>query len=66
MPEPTIHIFDNDSEADTCRKEVLPKLYDSDWKDDQILEQQTFTDGKIIKSCSRHQKTIVNRKQTVM
>lgn len=48
MPEPTIHIFDNDSEADTCRKDVLPKFYAADWKDDQILEQRTFTDGKII------------------
>lgn len=48
MPEPTIHIFDNDSEADTCRKDVLPKFYASDWKDEQILEQRTFTDGKII------------------
>ena len=48
MPEPTIHILDNDSEADTCRKDVLPKFYASDWKDEQILEQRTFTDGKII------------------
>ena len=48
MAEPTIHIFDNDSEADTCRKDVLPKFYASDWKDEQILEQRTFTDGKII------------------
>ncbi|MEO6718883.1 MAG: DEAD/DEAH box helicase family protein [Ferruginibacter sp.] len=48
MAEPTIHIFDNDSEADTCRKDVLPKLYTSEWTDEQILEQRTFTDGKII------------------
>jgi len=48
MAEPVIHIFDNDSEADTCRKDVLPKFYASDWKDEQILEQRTFTDGKII------------------
>jgi len=37
-----------DSEADTCRKYVLPKLYDSGWTDDQISEQKTFTDGRII------------------
>lgn len=43
-----IHIHDEDSEADACRKEVLPKLYESQWKDDLILEQRTFTDGKII------------------
>lgn len=48
MTEPVIHIHDDDSEADTCRKEVLPKLYASDWTDDLILEQRTFTDGKII------------------
>lgn len=48
MTEPIIHIHEDDSEADTCRKEVLPKLYASDWTDDLILEQRTFTDGKII------------------
>lgn len=48
MAEPIIHIDNQDSEADTCRKEVLPKLYASDWTDDLILEQRTFTDGKII------------------
>ncbi len=48
MSDKTIHIDNHDSEADTCRKEVLPKLYDSQWSDDLILEQRTFTDGKII------------------
>ena len=48
MTEPIIHIHEGDSEADTCRKEVLPKLYDSQWTDELILEQRTFTDGKII------------------
>lgn len=41
-------IIDHDSETDTCRKEVTPKLYDSNWSDDQILEQRTFTPGKVI------------------
>lgn len=36
------------TEADTCRKYVLPKLYSSGWSDDQISEQRTFTDGRII------------------
>lgn len=45
---PTVYICEIDSEADTCRKEVLPKLHSSDWTDDLILEQRTFTDGKII------------------
>ena len=36
------------TEADTCRKFVLPKLYAAQWTDDQISEQKTFTDGRII------------------
>ena len=36
------------TEADTCRKYVLPQLYGAGWSDDQINEQKTFTDGKII------------------
>jgi type I restriction enzyme, R subunit len=48
MSDKSIHIDDHDSEADTCRKEVLPKLYESQWTDELILEQRTFTDGKII------------------
>jgi type I restriction enzyme R subunit len=36
------------TEADTCRKFVLPKLYAAGWTDDQIREQRTFTDGRIV------------------
>ena len=36
------------TEADTRRKYVLPKLYTAGWNDDQISEQKTFTDGRII------------------
>jgi len=36
------------TEADTCRKFVLPKLYAAGWNDDQINEQRTFTDGRIM------------------
>src|SRR6266404_4136088 len=36
------------TEADTCRKFVLPKLYAAGWTDDQISEQKSFTDGRII------------------
>src|SRR2546425_10021990 len=32
----------------SCRKYVLPKLYEATWTDDQISEQKTFTDGRII------------------
>ena len=36
------------TEADTCRKYVLPKLYAAGWSDDQITEQKSFTDGRIV------------------
>ena len=36
------------NEADTCRKYVLPKLYAAGWNDDQINEQKSFTDGRIV------------------
>ncbi|MEA4879255.1 MAG: DEAD/DEAH box helicase family protein [Dehalococcoides mccartyi] len=36
------------TEADTCRKYVTPKLYAVGWNDDQINEQRTFTDGRIM------------------
>ena len=37
-----------ETEADTCRVYVLPKLYADIWTDDQIQEQHSFTDGRII------------------
>ncbi|MHC1565261.1 MAG: EcoAI/FtnUII family type I restriction enzme subunit R, partial [Candidatus Syntropharchaeales archaeon] len=36
------------TEADTCRKYVVPKLYGAGWVDEQINEQKTFTDGRIV------------------
>src|SRR5438876_1315534 len=38
------------TEADTCRKYVLPKLIDAGWDNDphSFTEQKTFTDGRII------------------
>ncbi|MCG8388854.1 MAG: DEAD/DEAH box helicase family protein [Cytophagales bacterium] len=48
MGRKKIHIIDQDTEADTCRKEVLPKLYESGWDDDKLMEQREFTDGKIV------------------
>ncbi len=41
------------TEADTCRKYVLPKLYSAGWSDDQISEQKTFTDGRIVVAGSK-------------
>jgi type I site-specific restriction endonuclease len=36
------------TEADTCRKYVLPKLYAAGWADDQISQERYFTDGRIV------------------
>jgi type I restriction enzyme R subunit len=36
------------TEADTCRKYVLPKLYDAGWNDDQIAQEKYFTDGRVV------------------
>lgn len=36
------------TEADTCRTYVVPKLHTAGWDDDQIREQVTFTDGRIV------------------
>src|SRR6266576_1059626 len=41
------------TEADTCRRYVLPKLYAAGWTDDQISEQKSFTDGRIVVAGSR-------------
>lgn len=36
------------SEADTCRKYVIKKLYAAAWEDDYIAEQRYITDGRIV------------------
>jgi type I restriction enzyme R subunit len=36
------------NEADTCRKYVEPKLYAAGWTEEQISEQKSFTDGRIV------------------
>lgn len=36
------------TEADTCRTYVVPKLRRAGWEDDQIREQVSFTDGRIL------------------
>jgi len=38
------------TEADTCRKYVLPKLYAAGWTDDQISELKSFADHSMRKS----------------
>lgn len=42
------------TEADTCRKYVLPKLYKAGWDDGQITEQRYFTDGRIVIVGKKH------------
>lgn len=42
------------TEADTCRKYVVPKLHSSGWSDDQIIEQKYFTDGRIVTTGEKH------------
>ena len=42
-----------ETEADTCRVYVLPKLYGAGWTDDQIQEQHSFTDGRIVPTAKR-------------
>ena len=44
------------TEADTCRKYVLPKIYEAGWQDDQIGEQFSFTDGQIFVNGKRAQR----------
>lgn len=42
------------TEADTCRTYVVPRLHSAGWTDEQIREQVTFTDGRIIPVGSGH------------
>jgi type I restriction enzyme R subunit len=41
------------TEADTCRRYVLPKLYEAGWTDEQISEQRSFTDGRIMVTATK-------------
>jgi len=43
------------TEANTCRKYVLPKLIQAGWDDDphSFTEQKTFTDGRIVLAGSK-------------
>lgn len=42
------------TEADICRTLVIPKLHAAGWSDEQIREQVTFTDGRIIPAGAGH------------
>ena len=54
------------SEADTCRTYVLPKLYAAGWTDEQIREQVTFTDGRIVPAGSGHARKAGKRADYVL
>ena len=43
------------TEADTCRKYVIPKLVEAGWENSphSITEQKTFTDGRIVVAGAR-------------
>jgi type I restriction enzyme R subunit len=36
------------TESDTCRKYVLPRLYQAGWTEEQISQEKYFTDGRIV------------------
>lgn len=36
------------TEADTCRMYISPLLHEAGWTNEQITEQRTFTDGRIV------------------
>ncbi len=42
------------SEADTCRKYILPKLYQAGWQDETIAEQLVLTPGRIVPLGGQH------------
>lgn len=44
------------TEADTCRDFVVPRLLDAGWREDQIVEQHFFTDGRVIPSPRGHRR----------
>ena len=51
------------SEADTCRKYVLPKLTEAGWDDEphSFTEQKSFTDGRIIVAGNRVRRRLPKR-----
>ena len=65
MPNPNKRIQEGRmplvTEADTCRRYVLPKLYAAGWTDEHISEQKTFTDGRIIVAGSRVRRGLQKR-----
>ena len=49
------------TEADTCRKYVVPKLYAAGWDDEKISEQRSFTDGRIVLTGNKFSRRVQKR-----
>ncbi|MDP9226070.1 MAG: DEAD/DEAH box helicase family protein [Actinomycetota bacterium] len=43
-------------EADTCREFILPRLRAAGWRDEQIVEEHYFTDGRIVPTLRGHRR----------
>jgi type I restriction enzyme R subunit len=43
-------------EADTCRDYILPHLRAAGWRDEQIVEERFFTDGRIVPTLRGHRR----------
>ena len=54
------------TEADTCRKYVLPKLYEAGWTDERISEQKSFTDGRIVVTGDRVRRKLPKRADYIL
>ncbi len=44
------------TEADTCRDYVVPRLKETGWDDDQIVEQYRITDGRVLSVGKKHRR----------
>src|SRR5436190_20518592 len=54
------------SEADICRIYVTPALKAAGWTDEQIREQVTFTDGRIVPAGNSHARKAGKRADYVL
>src|SRR5437773_11512816 len=56
------------TEADTCRRLVVPKLQAAGWDNDpySITEQRTFTDGRIVVTGNRIRRRAAKRADYIL
>jgi type I restriction enzyme R subunit len=43
-------------ESDTCRDYILPRLREAGWRDEQIVQERFFTDGRIVPTVRGHRR----------